>query len=337
MASSVLVHFRQNLITKFLYVGSGLWFGLLINLLLAIGIFWLVLLILKIFKINTNIYWLGYLAIIGAVLYLGFGIYNVYTPRVNNIIVKIKDLPEEWQGKTIVQLSDVHLGIVLEKNFLNSVVSKTNNLKPEIIAITGDLFDGMDGNLEEFIGPLNNLKAEKGVYYVTGNHETYLSTTEVFNILDQTKINVLKDEIVNINGLQVIGISYPELNENKDTKKIIENNKNFSLEEPSILLYHSPTGIFSENNSHNDIYFSLNRDFNTVQELGIDFQLSGHTHRGQIFPFNFITKLIYGQYDYGLHYINDFAIYTSSGVGVWGPTMRTGSRSEIVAITLEKK
>jgi len=339
IASSLIAHWQENILTKFFYIISWLWPGLLVNLLLAIGIYWVAVLIFRALKIKLNAIFIGRIAIIMAIFYTCFGIFNVFFPRVKSITVKIDNLPTEWQGKTIIQLSDLHLGRVLGKGFLERIVNKVNNLNPEAVAITGDLFDGMDGELSLFVEPLNNIKSAQGAYYVTGNHETYLGVSEVLSVLEQTEINVLDDKIAEINGLQIIGVSYPDFDGDKDIKKIIQSDENFNLNKPSILLYHSPTNIFSTwsngDDSHGDIYWPSDVNFTIAKELGIDLQLSGHTHHGQIFPFGFITKLIYGNYDYGLHGKDGFAIYITSGTGIWGPIMRTGSRSEIVVITLQ--
>ncbi|MBU4332634.1 metallophosphoesterase, partial [Patescibacteria group bacterium] len=248
-----------------------------------------------------------------------------------NLTVSIRDLPEEWEGKTIVQLSDIHLGQIIGTRFMNRVNEKVDEINPEIVVITGDLFDGMNKSLDSFIKPLNNIKAKKGVYYVTGNHETYIGVKKALDTLEKTEINVLDDEVALVNGLQIIGVSYPGL------EKDIANDKNYNFNTPSLLLYHAPTDIRIKQIDHNNMYYSPKINFDYAKELGVDLQLSGHTHKGQIFPFNFITNYMYNGYDYGLHKEGYFSIYISSGTGFWGPAMRTGSRSEIVAITLKKK
>ena len=334
--SSFLVRWQEIFLTKALYFVFSLWLGVLINFLLVIGAAWLITGAAEALgrRINRSVVGLAVLIIV--ILYSGYGVFNALSPTVKRITVSLDGLPTSWQGKTIVQLSDLHLGEILGKNFLERVLNKVNNLNPEIVVITGDLFDGMDGNLDSFVKLLDGLKAPKGVYYVTGNHEIYLGVEDALAALGKTKINVLDDEIAEIDGLQFIGISYPGIDESKDGKNVIDS---YNSEKPAILLYHAPVDIFSsqenDNNSHKDIYLSPNTDFTAAKELGIDLQLSGHTHGGQILPFNLITKLIYHGYDYGLYQDGDFTLYTTSGTGVWGPTMRTGSRSEIVLITLK--
>ena len=185
-----------------------------------------------------------------------------------------------------------------------------------MIVITGDLFDGMDGNLDGLVGPLENLRVSDGIFFITGNHETYLGIDKTFSILEKTQVAILDDAVKNIRGLQLVGISYPERGESKDIVKVMEALPGFEKNKPTILLYHSPVQI------------------DTIKNSGVDLQLSGHTHAGQLFPLGLITRLVYKGYDYGLRTLGDFSIYTSNGVGTWGPPMRTGNTPEIVNITL---
>jgi len=331
-------HYWDNILTRIFYTVSGLWLGLLLNLTLFIVAFSLLRFIFILSKIefNKKVYSRIFLAL--AIVYTFYGIINVFLIDTKNVTVKIDNLPTAWQGKKIVQISDVHLGRVLGANFMNMVASKVNKAEPDLIVITGDLFDATDGHLDRFTDSLNSLQAQKGIYYVTGNHEIYLGPIEVEKALAKTKINFMNDQIVTLDGLQLIGINYPGFGEKKDISSIIKNNKNFSLENPSILLFHSPSSILSNGgNNHSDVYLNPDTDFKGARDLGVDLQLSGHTHRGQLFPFNLITQIIFKGYDYGLHELGNFSIYTTSGTGVWGPTMRTSGRSEIVVITLEKR
>lgn len=331
-------HRWDNIATRAFYFCSGIWYGVFINLLLATCIYYFIIIIARLFKINFKNFILANFLFVAAILVSIFGILNVLYPGVKEIEINIKDLPNEWEGKTIVQLSDVHLGKVLGVDYLNRVIAKTNALNPDVILLTGDLFDGMDGSLERFVSPLSTLKANEGVFYVNGNHEIYLGVDEAFSIIKKTNIKALQDEVVDINGLQFIGVSYPERNSGNDIEKIISENKIFDNNKPSILLFHSPTSIDQKNNfDHRELYFSPSVDFQTAINLGADLQLSGHTHNGQLFPFNYLTHFVYAGYDYGLHKIGDFQIYIASGVGVWGPTMRTSGWSEIVKIILRSE
>lgn len=333
--SAVLARFIDNAVTGLFYFLSGLWIGTIINLMMVMIVAVFIWIAFKLLKQNIDLKILGALAIFSAIIISGFGVWNVYHPQIKRIEVSLKDLPVEWQGKTIVQITDLHLGNVLRESFANEVIKKVNSLNPEIVVITGDLFDGMDGNITSLVTLLNNIQTKKGIYYITGNHETYLGVNEALAALQATKVKVLNDEVVDLDGLQILGISYPEMGQVKNMKKIIEANKNFTQDKPAILLYHAPTSIdHTETDNRENIYFGPNTDFSETASYGIDLQLSGHTHQGQIFPFSILAGLIYHGFDHGLHQLGNFNIYTSSGTGVWGPTMRTGSLSEITAITL---
>jgi hypothetical protein len=304
-------------VSTVLYFSSGLWLGVGLTLITCFAVAWAAWGATKLFVHSPSQAGFGWAALALAGLYSGYGVWNAYHPRMNQIAVRIRNLPPEWRGRKIVQLSDVHLGHILRSGFLAGLVERINAQNPSIIFITGDLFDGSDGRLEELTLPLNGLRAPLGIYYVTGNHETYLGTERAYEALRKTPAKILNDERVVIDGLQIIGISYPEPGHSKDLAAVIRNLPGFDPRQPSILLYHSPTHI------------------KQVKAAGINLQLSGHTHQGQIFPIQFISRLVYGKYYNGLHVEGEFTLYASSGAGTWGPTMRTGNDPEIAVLRLE--
>jgi uncharacterized protein len=315
--ATLAAHFKECIVTRTLYFLSGFWLGLLVNLLLAAVIGGLIFWFVGILGYNISSILVGCLFFSVALIFSVYGIWNAFEPRIKNIQVTIKNLPAQWKGKNIVQLSDIHLGNIYQAGFLEKIVKMSNDLHPDAVVITGDLFDGMDGNLAKLVGPLNDLQAPDGVYFITGNHETYLGVNEAFAVLKNTKVNILDDAVRNIDGLQLVGISYPQRGQTKDLTETLKKLSNFISGAPTILLYHSPTFI------------------QEAKDAGVNLQLSGHTHLGQLFPFNVITYLVYGGYDYGLHIEGDYSIYTTNGLGTWGPAMRTGNVPEIVNITLK--
>jgi len=317
IASSFLAHWSDNLLTRVLYFCSSLWLGVGLTLLTAFGLAWMAWGLTRLFARSPNPMWFGLAAVGLTVVYSAYGIWNAYHPRVVNFHVHIKNLPPSWQGKTLVQLSDVHLGQVLHADFLARAVAKINAQKPAMVLITGDLFDGADGNLEALVAPLNRLVAPQGIYFVTGNHETYLGVQRSYAALRATPVRILADECVVIGGLQVIGISYPERGHALNFAEKMAKLPGFDPALPSILLYHSPTQVAE------------------AKAAGINLQLSGHVHQGQIFPLQFITRMMFGKYYHGLHTEGDYTLYTTSGTGLWGPTMRTGNHPEIAVIHLE--
>lgn len=317
LLASTMAHWSENIVTRVGYFAAGFWMGALVNIVLASLTVWLVVGVARAFSWPINMSLVGGVFFSLAALVSVYGSWNALHPRIQEVTVTIPGLPETWQGRKLVQLSDVHLGHVYQAGFLQSVVDKVNATHPKLVVITGDLFDGMDGRLESFVKPLDAIGAEKGVLFVNGNHETYLGTQKSFDILETTKVHILRDEVMNVDGVAFVGVSYPERGERKDVVGAVRKLAPQFADKPSVLLYHAPV------------------DIQRMAETGINLQLSGHTHQGQQFPFMFITRLVHKGFDYGLYQIGNFWLYTSSGVGTWGPAMRIGTQSEIVVITLK--
>lgn len=315
IAASLMAHYSENVITRTGYFLTSMWLAVGWNLILALILSWAIVGIANFLGWSFEHRYLALGSLLFIFFFSSYGIWAAYHPIIKNITVEIKNLPPQWKNKKAVQLSDVHLGHIYGKQFLAGIVSQVNAQQPDLIFITGDLFDGMDGQLDALISPLNDIRTADGTYFVTGNHETYLGVKDSVAVLKKTPVQVLDNDVVNIDGMQILGISYPERGAKDDFAGSVENIKNFDVQKPNILLYHNP------------IVADLARD------LGIDLQLAGHTHRGQLFPFQWITGAIYGKYHSGLSTEGNFSIYTSSGVGTWGPTMRTSGRPEIVVIT----
>lgn len=315
---SLLIHWQENIVTRGLYFLSGFWLGMLTNLVLLFLGAWLLSLLAHLLGWEISRSVVGSVVVIVAFLVSVAGSYNAFHPRVREITVHISGLPTAWQGKKIVQLSDVHLGAIYQAPWLEKVVAQVNAVQPEMVLITGDLFDGMDGSLDALVQPFDQLTASQGVYFATGNHETYLGVAEVFATLGKTKVHVLDNKVVDVQGLKLVGLSYPERGvATTQVLSVLETLKSQYFGQPNILLFHSPT--------HTTEFAAA----------GINLQLSGHTHKGQMYPFGLITALIYKGLDYGLYPMGDYTLYTTNGVGTWGPAMRVGNVPEIVAITLQ--
>ncbi|MGA1870429.1 MAG: metallophosphoesterase [bacterium] len=247
-----------------------------------------------------------------------FSIKRASHTRVKEIAIPIENLPPQLNGFTIVQLSDLHLDRLKSLEWLQSIIDTTNKLKPDSIVITGDLLDSECNDTIDRFSPLfRKLSSPHGIIAITGNHEYYAGIDKFLEFAEKSNITVLQNASLTIkNTIQIIGI-------NDDTgKRFSESGKDltFALREcdllkPLILLSHKPEG------------------FSKAAAIGVDLQLSGHTHAGQIPPFDFLVHLLY-KYAYGLHTEESSFIYTTSGTGTWGPPMRLFSHSEIVKILL---
>ena len=241
-------------------------------------------------------------------------------PTVKNITVPIKDLPEKLSGFTIIQISDLHMEIFKSKKLIPYIVDKVNSLKPDLVAITGDLIEDEVCEKSRFCEQLKQLKATHGVIAITGNHEFYAGIKHFEKLSEKAGFKVLRNQAVTIaDELQVIGL------DDDDGRRMGEGGpdldgaiKNCDPTKPMILLYHRPAR------------------FAEAVAKGVDLQLAGHTHAGQIPPMDLIVSFYY-KYPAGLYEKDGAYIYTSSGTGYWGPPMRFLSRNEIVRITLIPK
>lgn len=314
IVANLLVYLNENAITNFLYTVASIWLGTLLYLFLAVIGTWIIFLICRIFSVEANLKIVSGMFIIIALAYSVYGLWNAHYPRLKQIEVSIKNAPANWHGRTIVQISDVHLGAINHLGFLGKIVEAVKNIKPDIVFITGDLFDGAGRKLDKLIDPLNNLKSPLGTYFVTGNHETYINLDRALAAVQATNIKILRDQIIKIDGMQILGIDYPRAGQKKDIESIL---RKLDRTKPNIVLFHEPTSI------------------DKFIQFGVNLQLAGHTHVGQLWPFNYITRRVYHGYDYGFHQQGDYTLYTTSGAGTWGPPMRTGNKPEIVVIKIK--
>ena len=244
-------------------------------------------------------------------------------PNVKEVKVPIKDLPEQFEGFRIAQISDLHVGPTIGRRFAQTVVNRVNLLDADIVALTGDFTDGHVKDLKNDIAPIAELKSKYGVYYVTGNHEYYwdaVGWVEEFEKMGAKPL-INKHEKINVNGEEIAlgGVSdystrnYGALHASSPKKAF----EGVPESMTKILLAHQP-------NSYEEAY-----------KAGVDLQLSGHTHAGQYFPFSLLIPF-FQKYYKGLNRHEDMWVYVNTGTGYWGPPMRAGVPSEITLLTLHK-
>ncbi|WP_061223708.1 metallophosphoesterase [Leptospira weilii] len=254
----------------------------------------------------------------------GIGFYQAHKRlKVISVDVFEKNLHSSLDGFRIVQISDIHIGPTIKKRFLESVVKTVNELKPDLVAITGDLVDGPVSKLAHHITPLADLKSKHGTFFVTGNHEYYSGALSWIRELKKHNIQVLLNE----NQILKHGKANLTLAGVTDLKAgsiLVEHKtdpyramKGGEKTDYKILLAHQPNSVFEG------------------ADAGFNLQLSGHTHGGQYFPGNLLIYLAQ-KFVAGLHKHKDTWIYVSRGTGYWGPPIRLGAPSEISLIRLRK-
>lgn len=246
-----------------------------------------------------------------------YGYYNYKHPRIVELNLKT-DRPIEGGEVRLVAVSDVHLGEGTGKRALKRYVEMINAQQPDLILIAGDLIDNSVTPLyrERMEEELNALRAPLGIYLVAGNHEYISGIDKAKAFLEKTTINLLQDSVLSLpNGVQLIG---RDDRMNRHRKSLDELHAQADPTRPMILLDHQP--------------YELHR----TDSLGIDLQISGHTHHGQVWPVSLLTDHIYEQ-SHGYRRWSKSHIWVSSGLSLWGPPFRIGTESDLAVIRLYNK
>ena len=316
VAASLLSRLYSNWLVRIVYSISAVWLGLVNFFFLAACACWAIYLAPLAFGIHLPRMPLG-IAIFGAAFFVGaFGVVNAARTRVTRISITLPNLPPSWRGRTAALVSDLHLGHIRNRGFLRRIVGMLARLQPDILFIPGDLFDGTEIDAARLAEPWAEFSAPFGAYFVTGNHEQFSSPDQYLEAVRRSGIRVLDNEKIIVDGLQILGVHYHDSTNVERCRSIL---KAAAVDRgvASVILIHTPDRM------------------PVVAEAGVSLQLSGHTHRGQFFPFTMIVRRIYGKFAYGLNQFGNLSVYTSCGAGTWGPPMRLGTTPEIVLIQFE--
>ena len=252
--------------------------------------------------------WAGWTLLAAALALTVVGMVNATSIVVRQVVVPLAGLTRDMR---LVQLSDIHVGTIHGAAYLERIVEMTNQLDPEVVCITGDMFDGIGPISPEILAPLRQLSAP--VLFVMGNHEKYAGSDRIGALLEGVGVDVVRNALRRVGPLQIAGVDYPERENQKDNPVV--GTLPIVPEVPCVLLYHVPAGL------------------EDARQAGVDLQLSGHTHDGQFFPFNYLTRLFF-PLSQGLFRVGAMHLYVSAGTGTWGPPLRLGSRSEVTCVRL---
>jgi predicted MPP superfamily phosphohydrolase len=242
--------------------------------------------------------------------------------QIKRVDVPIAGLPRELDGYAIAQISDIHVGPTIKRAYLNAIVNKVNALKPDAIAVTGDLVDGSVQRLAMHTAPLSRLAAPDGVFFVTGNHEYYSGAEQWIAEVRRLGLRVLMNEhVIRHRGqasLMIAGVTdYTAQHFNPAHKS-----------DPQLAVAGAPDGVAVK-----VLLAHQPRSAPAAADAGFDLQLSGHTHGGQFFPWNLFVPL-QQPFVAGLNRVRSLWVYTSRGTGYWGPPKRFGAPSEITLVRL---
>ena len=242
---------------------------------------------------------------------------------VRDVEVPIANLPAALEGFTIVQVTDIHVGPTIKREFVQRIVKRVNGLGADMVAITGDLVDGSVADLAPHTAPLARLSSRHGTYFVTGNHEYYSGAQAWIEELRRLGAHVLLNEhaVIEHSGARIVVAGVTDYSAHHYNPAHRTDPAGAVAGAPrdavKVLLAHQP------------------RSARRAREAGFDLQLSGHTHGGQFWPWNFFVPL-QQPYTAGLHRLGRMWIYISRGTGYWGPPMRFGIPSEITRIRLKR-
>jgi len=243
------------------------------------------------------------------------------TAQVKRVEIPLAGLPAPLQGFTIVQISDVHVGPTIRARYVEGIVEAVNRLKPDLVAITGDLVDGSVPELGAQVAPLARLVSKHGTYFVTGNHEYYSGVAPWLAELRRLGIRVLHNEhvVIERGNAKLLVAGVPDYSaghfdeaHRSDAREALTGAPEGAVK---VLLAHQP------------------RSAPAAAQAGFDLQLSGHTHGGQFLPWRFFVQF-QQPFTAGLHKVGRMWVYVSRGTGYWGPPKRFGAPSEITELRL---
>lgn len=261
-------------------------------------------------KILSKVYLNGLSVIILSFIVSLYSLYCSCMPINVNYNV---DISKDTNGIKIVMLSDIHFGTATFEKDLDKMIKNVNNYSADIIVLCGDIFDEStkSDEAEKLCNAFKNFKSKYGTYFIDGNHDKSVKTDYV-QLLKNNNVNVMIDDVVLIDDSFYI-VGRKDASVTYARKNISELTADIDKTKPIILLDHQPT------------------DTQSAKDAGIDLQLSGHTHGGQIWPIHYISAMV-NDVNYGMVTDDDYNVIVSSGYGIWGFPLRLGTRSELVYI-----
>ncbi len=312
VATSIWGRFHSHPLLDFVYGISAVWLGFLNYLLFASIAAWI---LDGITRLDTKC--IGALCFGSATVITLYGLINAFRLRITPMTVKLADLPEAWRGRTVaLVVLTVHLGHVRRAGISRRIVAAVEQLRPQIVCISGDLFDGPEADFDALLAPWKNISGSLPIYFVSGNHEEFTGRRKYLKAAEGAGLHVLNNEKVEADGLQIVGVHDEELHDPERYNAILQRAQ-LDRNRASVLL------------AHQAVHLEISRD------ADISLLLSGHTHGGQIWPWIHVARRVHGKFVHGLNSFGPLQVLTSNGVGTWGAPMRVGTKSEIVLIRLE--
>jgi predicted MPP superfamily phosphohydrolase len=259
-----------------------------------------------------------FIPLIASITIAFYGFFEAKDIRTERLIVKTSKIPKGAGTIKIAQITDVHIGLIVRGERLKEILKKVNDEKPDMLVSTGDLVDGQINRLEGLSGFFRQIEPRYGKFAITGNHEFYAGLNQALDFTRMSGFKILRAEGVTVEGLiNVVGVDDPAGKPYGLFRDVSEKNllSKFKNKKFTLLLKHRPS---VEKESHGLF----------------DLQLSGHVHKGQIFPFSILTKFYYPVHAGGMNLSDGSYLYVNRGTGTWGPPIRFLSPPEITIIEI---
>ncbi|MFE9255138.1 metallophosphoesterase [Streptomyces sp. NPDC006879] len=261
----------------------------------------------------------GAAALFAATATVGYGTYGVLSgPRIKRITVPLAKLPRSAHGLRIAVVSDIHLSPVLGRAHAQRITDRINSVQADLVTVVGDLVDGDVGDLGPAAEPLAHIRSRLGTYFVTGNHEYFSGAQQWVDHVRELGLRPLENDRVELPGFDlacVNDLAGESEGQGPDFARALGDR---DTSRASVLMAHQPVVV------HDAVKY------------GVDLQLSGHTHGGQLWPGNYLAELANPTVA-GLDRYGDTQLYVTRGAGSWGPPVRVGAPSDITVVELASK
>jgi predicted MPP superfamily phosphohydrolase len=326
IAGKILERNHSSLLTDILNIIGGFWMALMLYAFLTLLLSDIISPILRLTGVlyvrDIHLFrkWSFLITVVLSAGLITYGFINAVIPVISKYNIVINKPAGDIKTFRIAAVSDIHMGSIIRKRSIKKLSGMLRKINPDVVLLLGDIVDGEIGPVlrGDLLSYFTCPKCRDGLFAITGNHEYIGGAATTIPYIEKHGIRILKDEAVILDGgIQLIGRYDRDgarfnLKERLPLKDLL---KQVDMTKPVILLDHQP--------------FSLDETANA----GVDLQLSGHTHNGQMWPLNYITRMIF-ELSYGYKKIGNTQFIVSSGFGLWGPRVRSGSRSEVLEINI---
>lgn len=306
-----------NPAVRVFYIICAVWVGFMTFGLFAAAGCWILLGVVRLTGLQIAASQIANVLFAAATVVGVYGLVNAASVRITQVTIKLPNLPSAWRGRVAALVSDMHLGHVRNVGFMRRIVARLNQLRPDVVFIAGDMYDGTKANVGALAETWSALSAPHGALFITGNHEEFTGRGKYLEAVSKAGVRVVNNEKIEIDGLQIVGVHYRETTDPGRFRALLRGAA-IKPERASILLVHAPHRL------------------PIAEEEGISLQVCGHTHGGQFPPGSWVASRVYGPYVHGLNRFGQMLVLTNWGAGTWGPPLRVRTHAEIVLLTFQE-